>query len=582
MSHIFNGAEIKAYTFNSDKAKKRYLNGKQYWSAGSTVTYYVDSGMAYTVEVDSGADVLSPTSFTPSKDGWTFVGWREDTSASSSVLSSKVMESEPITLYAVFERNCVLTCISYNSRDTVNGVAYYNNGNVSNAHVTTPQGASYSGWTFRGWTHANDTAADAAVWKEAGAYGDIDTSDYTVYGLYQKTVTAHFISGYAGASDQPASGNVYYNAAGNVSTITLTVPNGAAISGWTWRGWSKYWDRAAAADVFVANGGTVTINDSNDGITYYGLYQKTVTANFYSGLSKGNHQTVTGTGYYNSAGNMSTVDITAPSGASVSGWSWRGWAQYWSESATASVFLANGAKTTIQVANDGITYYGLYQQTITLSYNGNGATSGSVTAQTGTRYHNSAGNYSNPTFALAGNGYARSGYSFTGWNLGAAGASITLDVNATAYAQWTMVSILVSGVWQSSASSVNNGVMSYDSAGYLTTNIATKDGTTNFAGPSFNVDTTGLSTISFELYLSGYRSTDADGSCTITFTINGKSAGLRHRPGDAYSHTLTVDVSAMSGVQTCTCSMVEDCRSEDDASGWTSNHTVRILNITPV
>lgn len=409
---LTNNTTLKNMNYNGEKVKKWIHNGVQVFSAGSTVTYVVDSGVSYTEEVDSGASCLSPTTFTPSKDGWTFVGWREDTTASGSVLSSKVMESEPITLYAV----------------------------------------------------------------------------------YAKTITAHFISGIGGTNTQDVPGTSYYNSAGNVSTIDITAPTGAAASGWTWRGWSKYWDQAAAASVYLKNGGTTNINHENDGITYYGLYR----------------------------------------------------------------------------------------QTITLSYNGNGSTSGSVTAQTGTRYHNSANNYSDPSFRLAGNRFTRSGYTFNGWNLGAVGASITLDENATAYAQWSMVSILVSGVWQSSATSVNNGVMSYNSEGYLAASVSTKDGTTSYTGPSFSVDTTGLSKISFMVYLTGDHSTDADGEHRITFTVGSQSVTYKHPSEDAATtQTLSIDVSSMSGVQKCTCTMVEDCRREDDEWGWSSNHTVRLLNITP-
>ena len=53
--------------------------------------------------------------------------------------------------------------------------------------------------------------------------------------------------------------------------------------------------------------------------------------------------------------------------------------------------------------------YGRYSQTITLSYNGNGASGGSTAAQTGTRYWNT-GNLANPSFALRTNGFTRTGY----------------------------------------------------------------------------------------------------------------------------------------------------------------------------
>lgn len=481
----------------SGKSFKKVLarsDGRVLWSAGSTVTYVVDTGTSYTEEVDSGASCLSPTTFTPSKDGWTFVGWREDTTASGSVLSSKVMESDPITLYAVFKQTVSAKFISYNSTQTVDGTRYYNYGNIENASVTVPTGATYSGWSWRGWGNnwVADATADVAYANGGTVYGL--SEDRTYYGLYKKTITAYFISGIGGTNNQPIEGTSYYNSAGNVSTIDITAPTGAAASGWTWRGWSKYWDQAAAASVYLKNGGTTNINHENDGITYYGLYR----------------------------------------------------------------------------------------QTITLSYNGNGSTSGSVAAQTGTRYHNSANNYSDPSFRLAANGFTKSGYTFNGWNLGAVGASITLDANATAYAQWTMVSILTNGVWQSSASSVSNGSMSYSSDGYLYVDTLTKDGDTTYTGPSFNVDVTGLSTISFTVYLSGYCSTDAAGSATITFAIGNNTVKCEHYADDAAAtQTLTIDVSSLTGVQSCGCSILASCRQEEDEWGWSDNHHIRIYNIVP-
>ena len=576
MSYIFNGVEIKKRTFNSDKMKKAYLNDERYWSAGSTVTYYVDSATVITEEVDNEVSCLSPKTFTPSKSGWTFVGWREDTTADSSVLSSKIMDSDPITLYAVFKQTVTATFYSGESKSdvqTVEAIRYYNNGNVENASVTVPTGASVSGWTWRGWGNNWVTDANAEVFYANGGQIVGLSEDREYYGLYQKTVTLTYYEKekvYGTKADTR-----YYNAAGNYKNPTFSFTLGS-LDGWTVRGWGT--STAANASV-VYNSSTSGLELAND-ITIYGLYQKTVTGTFISGLSKANSQTADGNRYYNSYGNTQNATITAPSGASVSGWTWRGWASSGNTSAAASVTYANSASITGVTAN--FTVYGLYQQTITLSYNGNGSTGGSVGNQTGTRYHNSAGNDSNPSFTLANNGFARSGYNFNGWNLGAVGASITLSANATAYAQWSMVSILVYGVWQSSATSVNNGVMSYNSEGYLEATISVKDGTATFAGPSFNIDVTDLSTISFIVHLWGWDSTDASGSCTVTFTIGGKSINVHHYANAAATtQTLSIDVSSMSGVQKCTCTMVEDCRQEDDEWGWSSNHIVRLLNIKP-
>ena len=122
------------------KILKVYQGNQLLYSSGNTVTYYVDSNVSYQERVDYEATCLSPTTFTPSKSGYTFVGWREDKTASSSVVSSKVMGNDPINLYAVFKKTITL---SYNgngatggSTASQTGTQYYNNGNVANPSFT--------------------------------------------------------------------------------------------------------------------------------------------------------------------------------------------------------------------------------------------------------------------------------------------------------------------------------------------------------------------------------------------------------------------------------------------------------------
>lgn len=85
------------------KVSKVYLGSTKIYSSGSTCTY-ICNGNTYQEEVDEGASCLSPKTFTPEKSGWQFVGWRRDTAAADSVLSSLVMGESPVTLYAVWHR----------------------------------------------------------------------------------------------------------------------------------------------------------------------------------------------------------------------------------------------------------------------------------------------------------------------------------------------------------------------------------------------------------------------------------------------------------------------------------------------
>lgn len=342
MAKGFIGATgYKAY-LGATKMKAGYIGATRVYSAGSTVTYVVDNGVSYTEEVDSGASCLSPKSFTPTKSGWTFWGWRQDKTASGSILSNLTMGDSPITLYAVFRQTVTVTY--YNGSTTASsktGYRYYNTGNVANPSFTLTQTAM-SGWTARGWS-------------------------------------------------------------------TSTAGNGG---------------------ITYANG-TAFTRSSN--ITLYGMYQQTITLTYYNGSSTAS--TTSGTRYYNpGSGNISNPAFTLTP-ASLSGWTFRGWAT--SSAATAGIAYSSISNTAFGAST---TVYAAYSQTITLSYNGNGATSGSIATQTGTRYWNT-GNVLNPSFTLPANAFTRPGYTFSYWALNGGtayspGAVVTLETSASMYAAW--------------------------------------------------------------------------------------------------------------------------------------------------
>ena len=339
MAKGFIGATgYKAY-LGATKMKAGYIGATRVYSAGSTVTYVVDNGVSYTEEVDSGASCLSPKSFTPTKSGWTFWGWRQDTSPNGNVLTSLVMEDHPITLYAVYAKSVT--------------VSYYN--------------------------------------ESTGAIKDVK--------------------------------NRYYNS-GSITNPTFTLHQ-AAKSGWTPAGWA-----VENGSVAYSNG-TAFTRDSD--ITLYGKYNQAITVTYYNGTTSA--ASATGTRSYYSGTGTIVNPIFSLTPASLSGWTFRGWA-------TSSVATAGIAYNSISNTAFGVntTVYAAYSQTITLSYNGNGATSGSIAAQTGTRYWNT-GNVSNPSFTLPANAFTRPGYTFSYWALNGGtayspGAVITLEGTAIMYAMW--------------------------------------------------------------------------------------------------------------------------------------------------
>ena len=163
----------------ADDTYEPYEDWTLIYSAGNPVTYVVDTDTTYTEDVDFDASCLSPKTFTPSKDGYTFVGWREDTTASGDVLTSKVMGDEPVTLYAVFSKDVTLTTIVKGATSTNTKQGYYNNGNTANPTFTVSN-PSISGATFKGWsTSASSTTVSYSSISDLSL--SADTTLYAVY-----------------------------------------------------------------------------------------------------------------------------------------------------------------------------------------------------------------------------------------------------------------------------------------------------------------------------------------------------------------------------------------------------------------
>ncbi|MCH5340051.1 MAG: InlB B-repeat-containing protein [Acetatifactor sp.] len=164
-THIENGKAIISFE-SEPMAKVRVGEQLVYYNpAGAVVTYYVDSDVVYKEKVDAGENVLHPKTFTPSKDGWDFVGWRIDNTANGDVLEELIMgDDEPITLYAVFRQEVIL---SYNanggkgSTKEQNGNRYYNGaGTYADASfIISSNNFSKSGYSFLQWRLNNTSGA---------------------------------------------------------------------------------------------------------------------------------------------------------------------------------------------------------------------------------------------------------------------------------------------------------------------------------------------------------------------------------------------------------------------------------------
>ena len=274
---------------------------------------------------------------------------------------------------------------------------------------------------------------------------------YSGYGAYTVNITA------PGPTNYTLSYNFSENGGSSATKTAAALAQGAAVdlsptaakSGWIFVGWNTNRD---------ATLGLTSLVMGAEDLTLYAIFQKVLTATFidYNGSSQSS-RTLEVT-IYNKAASGS---IVAPAQSAYSGWTARGWSS--ATAANATVTVASGANYSL---SGDTTFFGLYQRTLSLSYNANGG-SGIPAGQNGNQYANSYAitTIINPSFTLAG-AISRNGYNFCGWALGsaggtiyAAGSSITIAGNTTMYAAWentaTIDWVLTAG--KNSKSGVING-----------------------------------------------------------------------------------------------------------------------------
>ncbi|MCL1853004.1 MAG: InlB B-repeat-containing protein [Peptococcaceae bacterium] len=465
-----------------------------------TYDYGENGGTSATVtsaQVNSGGAVsLTPTA---AKANWDFVGWNTDKNATTA-LTSYTMPSNNVTLYAIYKRTLTATLKDYSGTTAATrtaAVTIYNK--ATGGAVTIPAANTYTGWTARGWSTA--TTANASPLVVSGSY--TISGNITLYGLYQKSLTMTYNA--AGGTPTPATQTLpaYTNSANitGISYTPLTLPAAITRTGYTFDGWvssvsgSKFnasqtvtpgmnttftaaWKTTATPFTvtynYGENGGTsatVTSAQVNSGgavsltptaaktnwdfvgwntnkdattaltsytmpsnnVTLYAIYKRTLTATLkdYNGTTAAT-RTAAVTIYNKATGGT----VTIPAANIYTGWTARGWST--AATANASPAIVSGSYT----ISANVTLYGLYQRTLTVSYNANGGTP-TPANQTGTAYVNSyaISTYASAAITLPG-AITRRGYTFDSWtsNISGmkhkAGEVVWLGTNTTFTAVW--------------------------------------------------------------------------------------------------------------------------------------------------
>ncbi|MBQ7645668.1 MAG: InlB B-repeat-containing protein, partial [Clostridia bacterium] len=281
-----------------------------------TVTYDLNGGKynsSTTNPTQTYAWSDTVTLLTPTRDGYTFAGWKMGgtaiTSSNNTKLSSTAGDS--VTLTAQWDPISYTVTLNKNATDATAGTASVSatyDAAMPTSSVTMP---TRSGWTFDGYWDTNAATGGTKYYNANGTSARTwnKTSNTTLYARWYRNITF-----YSGSSKHQTDTVAQYWNGSNSTNASISTPTPEAISTWTFRGW-----RTDTTAVDSTTSGTIT--PSTD-LTYYAVYTRTAT--FYSGYNSSANTTASQ--YYNTNGAYS---VTTPSSAttphSSGGWSFLGW-----------------------------------------------------------------------------------------------------------------------------------------------------------------------------------------------------------------------------------------------------------------
>jgi uncharacterized repeat protein (TIGR02543 family) len=461
------------------------------------ISYNVNGGSGsapapanWTYNASAPASLETGTGLT--KTGYTFGGWAASASATTGAFTGT--PSASLTYYAVW------TPISY----TVTYAAGTNGAGT----VPTESGKTL-GSTFTLAAGTGLTRPDESGVTFSFAYWNDGTSNYAagssyLMGASNVTFTAQWIAIF----------NVTYNANGGTTSIAneqktdgaaLTIGAAATRTGYTFVKWvdqsGGQWDPAATTTVtatryiFTASWAAIARSVT------YGL----------NGGSGSTPATLTG----RTIGQIVTLDSTT---ATKDGYTFGGW------SIGGTTYPA-GASFTIATAD--VTPTAVWNAaTFAVSYNGNGATSGTVP---GSGTFTTGGSY---TASTNSGTLAKTGFTFAGWNTAANGGGTTYaegatNVTATAdlilYAKWSAASYAVTYALNGGTSSLPTQSAVQFGNTFTVASAASQAGKT-FTGWSDGTNTYGGgSTYTMGGVAITLTATWADQLFAITYALNGGS-----------------------------------------------------------
>jgi hypothetical protein len=393
-----------------------------------------------------------------SKDSFTWSGLYWNTSASNNLSNGinpyeTITTKEDVTYYAYYETIYSASFVSINNTNQktnkLNGKAYMNAANPTNINkpsITVPSlyNCKYNSFTWDALGYTEGTTASSEVTLNVGDTITLN-GNKTYYGLYDSTVTATFID-YVDTTKRTQTVNVgqilnSYNFDKKVSKGTspeIGIFKDNEGNDWIIRGWTTASEASAALSFNSSEAFEITKDT-----TFYAVYEQKVVLTLidYKGTTQ-NTTTLTNYAYLNSndVSNIQYAQFTLPlqNSCTIDSLSWnnRGWAN--TNNATLPTYLAG---TQIELSAN-TTLYGLYNTTLTLTYNGNGGSA--VEEESLIKIINASGYEKNPSVIITEIKPTRKGYKFQNlWrddtnkgNEFTPGKSYIITKNTTLYAQW--------------------------------------------------------------------------------------------------------------------------------------------------
>ena len=395
---------------------------------------------ALTVKYDAQGGTVTPTSKnvvngqiygtlpTPTRADCVFGGWYTGINGSGDkvVANTFVSITDPSLEQTLYAKWSIEVSFDMNYAGGVAPSAKYVDPNSTYGSYLPTNGITRTGYTFNGWF----TAAEGGTKVETTTkVSDINGNPHTLYAQWTaNTYTVSFDSN--GGSENPTSVSRAFGSA-------YEIPSAGNKIGYTFDGW--YAESTNGTKVTSSS----AVNIAKDHTLYarWKAIESTVTFIINGGSSDDIPTTFTSV-YGSVYGQLPTV--TPLEGKKFAGW--------YTTSSTESGILVTS--TTTVTTTSAHTLYAIYSdlQVYSVSYNGNGHTSGTEAV--------GAAHYENTIVTVATNtgNLAKTGYEFKGWSTSSLGAveysiaedgtiipaTFTINSNETLYAVWEPISVPVS------------------------------------------------------------------------------------------------------------------------------------------